>query len=728
MNSALSLIKKIIIAGIFLIPFIPLAVSNSLFFPFITLKGFLFRFLIEFIFALWVILAITDKKYRPKKSLLMIGASVFIFVSILSTIFGVNVYKSFWSNYERMEGLVTYLHLFAYFLILTTVINTEKLWKWLLHTSLGVSVIMAIYGLLQLTGKLNIYQSDVRLEATFGNASYLAVYLLFHVFLALFYFVTPPSGVKKNSYRWFYVPVIILNSLVLYYTATRGAILGLIGGLLLASIISAFGSKQSRKLAVSSLVLILILISLFFGFRNSSFVSESKVLSRFSSISFNDSSTQTRFTIWKMGYEGFKERPILGWGFENYNLIFNKYYEPSLYGQESWFDRAHNVFLDRLTQGGVLGLLAYLSLFIFSVYYLLVKREKLGFSIGEAGILIGMFTAYFFHNLFVFDNLISLILFLTFVGYVHSRFVPQDEIESTNKLNETSFAISSALTFVGFILIVYVVNVPAFLSCRGLLNGIQLASLNKTEEALASFEDAIKYDSFGSSEAREHLSMFAGKIIQQQGVDNNLKLKVFNTAVSELKKQIELNPTDARYLTFLGVLYNKAGQYDNAIETTNKAIEFSPKKQVLYIELAGSYLNKKDYANAIEAAKIAFELDTSFDDARKVYAATLIYAGKVETAENLLKEKYGDEIIGDFRLVNAYNSIHDVGMVVKIWEKINEETPNNLQYRMSLAASYLQVGERQKAIEQLEIGIKINPEFKQQADYYINEIKSGRNP
>ena len=116
-NSFKSVSLWIIKIGLFIVPFIPLYVSRVLFFPYITGKAFAFRILVEIAFATWLFLAIFYKEYRPKKSALLIALSAFILIVTLATIFGVNPYKSFWSNYERMEGLVTYLHLFAYFLV-----------------------------------------------------------------------------------------------------------------------------------------------------------------------------------------------------------------------------------------------------------------------------------------------------------------------------------------------------------------------------------------------------------------------------------------------------------------------------------------------------------------------------------------------------------------------------------------------------------------------------------
>ena len=60
----------------------------------------------------------------------------------------------------------------------------------------------------------------------------------------------------------------------------------------------------------------------------------------------------------------FKERPIFGWGPENFSIALEKHYLPQF---EVWYDRAHNVFFDYLTQTGILGLLSYLG--IFATFY-----------------------------------------------------------------------------------------------------------------------------------------------------------------------------------------------------------------------------------------------------------------------------------------------------------------------------------------------------------------------
>ncbi|TSD02257.1 MAG: O-antigen ligase WaaL [Parcubacteria group bacterium Athens0714_24] len=741
MEKSLKILRYIILAGVFLTPFLVLVVIGSLFFPFITGKNFSFRIITEIIFALWLVLIIFDKRYLPRnkdwRNLLLLSLLAFTLFVFLSAVFGVNFYRSFWSNYERMEGVLAYLHLFALFLVFISVINSEKLWKIFFNTSLGVSVIVGIYGLLQLAGKLAIHQGSTRLDATFGNASYLAVYAVFHIFIAALLFFKSKNW---RPWRWFYVPIVILNSVVLYFTATRGAILGFVGGLIIAFFLNLFfnPSKKIKIISFSFLVGAVFIIIIFLALKNSSFIQNSPVLSRFSNISFTERTTESRLVIWKMSWQGFLERPIFGWGPENYNLVFNKYYQPVLWSQEAWFDRAHNVFLDKLTENGIFGLLSYLGLFVFSLYYLWPPRASLArggfpknsFALSESIIFTSLLAAYFFHNLFVFDNITSLIFFYAVLAYILSRSKIDDNEGKTERQYQKNNGAKTAYVFVisiAAIFVIYYVNIPAILAGNDLIKALSFSSQGQLEKSLAEFQSAISRNSLGTGEAREQLSSFASQVLVFQEADNSFKQKVFDVSVSEMKKQLDQSPTDIRYMIFLASIYNKAQRYDDSINILQKATEISPNKQQLYFELGTSYINKKDYAAAVGVLKKAFNLDQSFLEARKLYAVALIYSGNVNAADELMKD-YGGTIVTDERFIFAFLTSKMYDRVIGILEKFIENDPNNYQYYVNEAVVYLNMGDRQTATEKLQKAIELNPDFKAQGEYYINEIKAGRNP
>lgn len=88
---------------------------------------------------------------------------------------------------------------------------------------------------------------------------------------------------------------------------------------------------------------------------------------------------------------------------------------------------------------------------------------------------------------------------------------------------------------------------------------------------------------------------------------------------------------------------------------------------------------------------------------------------------------YKTTAVPDFQLINAYARIGDYERVRAIWLEFLKTEPNNAQYHISLAATYLKLNEREKAVAELQRAAEINPAFKEQAEYYIKEIRSGKN-
>ena len=219
------ILRAIIFTGLFAVPFIPFLVSSSFFFPFITTKAFAWRIIVEIIFAAWVILALLDASYRPKKSLILYSLFIFLGIIGVADLFGVAPIKSFWSNFERMEGYITLLHLGMFFLVISSVFK-EIDWKRWWNTSLAASFLMVLYSVLQLIGLKTINQGGVRVDGTLGNAIYLAVYMLFHIFIASLFMW---REWKNVTLRWIYGFLIVSQVFILYYTGyavtNRGALL-----------------------------------------------------------------------------------------------------------------------------------------------------------------------------------------------------------------------------------------------------------------------------------------------------------------------------------------------------------------------------------------------------------------------------------------------------------------------------------------------------------------------
>ena len=72
------------------------------------------------------------------------------------------------------------------------------------------------------------------------------------------------------------------------------------------------------------IVILLSIISpvILFSNKNSYFVKSNEVLNRVASISVESTTAQTRLITWKSSWQGFLERPMFGWGSENFYQVF----------------------------------------------------------------------------------------------------------------------------------------------------------------------------------------------------------------------------------------------------------------------------------------------------------------------------------------------------------------------------------------------------------------------
>ena len=726
-------------AGLFGLLFVPLIVSSEMFFPFITGKNFTFRILTEVLVALWAILALRMPEFRPKKSALLWSLGAFVGVMFLAAIFGENTFKSFWSNFERSEGWVTLLHLMGLFLVIGSTFTREKLWTYFFSTSIGVSAYLGIMGMRQLLGQVAISQSQTRIDTTFGNASYFAIYMVFNIFLLLYVLSRRIQKQKERGRSlakdwsvWVLGLVLVLQLFALYHTATRGAILGLLGGVFLSALLIALferGKKGLRKVAIGVVSVVVLVVALFFGIRNSDFVQTSPVLNRFANISYEEASS-ARFPVWNAAWQGFKERPILGWGQENFNYIFNKYYDPVMFAQEQWFDRAHNVVLDWLTTGGIFGFISYHSLFFFALCYLW-KRPREGddavFSVGEKALFTGLLAAYYFHNIFVFDNIVSYIYFITLLAFIHAR---RTRTASENLPVEPS-SVTKQITFapivlVGFVLAIIFFNIRGINQSKTLIDALVAVRSGQPLPALELFEEAYAYPYGGKQEVVEQLAQTGVGFAQV--TDQSLREAYFGSSQEMLADYLERDPNNARLLLFAGSFYHRYGIYDGAEELLEEAVSLSPRKQTLMFELATVHLNKQEYDEAFEILKTAYELDTRFGTAALFYAASAIYVGDETLAEEILQEHFGTALVLDDRILRAYSDIGNFEKALEIADARIEEAPNNIQNYLSRAAVLLEVNRRNDAIADIERAIELDPNFKAQGEFYINEIQEGRNP
>lgn len=721
------LLKVIVFGGLFLIPFLPVYVENNFFFPFITGKNFAFRIIIEIVFASWVLLSLYDSKYRPKFSWILAAFASLLAVMAVANALGEFPLKSFWSNFERMDGYVTLVHVFMLTVVAGSVLTTHKLWSWFFHISVAVALCVAVYGLAQHGGVIE--GGRARVDSRLGNAAYMAVYMLFHIFIVFFLFVRS----KLNMHRAIYALIAAILVYTLLLTGTRGTFLGFIAGTMAAvSYVALFGHRvpRLRKLAIAGCVGLVVLVGGFFLLRESAFVQDSQPLRRIANIDLQTDLT-IRTTIWSMAVEGVKERPVLGWGQGNFNYVFNEQYDPSLYNAEAWYDRVHNIFLDWLIAGGVLGLLAYLSIIWAAFYYLAWqplrrKDAEPTFNVLERAVLIGLLIGYFVHNLVVFDNIISYIFFASILALIHSRVATPMQKIANKEIDErliTQIAVPIVIIVTG--LTIYFVNQPGRAAAADIIDALRQPTLIGR---LTEFHEAISRESFADQEIIEQLTQNAMSVARNPQLSAEQKQAFIQRSELEMLRLIDEKPNDARLHSFFSGFYRNIGALPEARTQAALARSLSPNKQMIIIEQGIIELQIGDVAAARNFFGEAFLLDESFTQARVFYAAALTANGEIDEVRTIITPEYLPAFALNDYALSVVDQSGAKDLLIDMFAARIAADPQNAQNHASLAFIHYQQGDTEQAVKILEEASSMVSEFAPTAECFIANIKAGNEP
>lgn len=701
-----------VLIPLFAIPFIPLYIADGMYFPFITGKAFAFRLLVEVALAGYVLLALMDARYRPKFSWTLVLYGLLTVWMAFANIFAVNVHKAFWSNFERMDGFVALVHVFLFFVILGSVLTVDNLWrKWWMFF-LSSAALVCAYGLFQLAGMADIHQGGVRVDATMGNAAYLAVYLLFVIAIALWQAFESTGWLRHALFGLAFV-----SAGILFATATRGAIIGLVGAVLLGSILWMIEAGKKSRLAAGVVFLgILVLMSVFFIAKDTPFVQSDPTLARISSISVKDGAT--RFGIWNIALEGALERPLVGWGQEGFVYVFQKYYRPSLFEQEPWFDRAHNTYLDWLIAGGVPALLLFLGLLASAVLALYRKSV----SRPERIMLVCALAAYGFQAFFVFDNLFSYVGLAALLAAAHAASGKSiKKIDALPQVKGTE-ATTVAATIVGVVAVgvLWVVNVPSIVQAGSLVRGLSIGQA-KPLEGYALLKEADKSGGLASQEVSEQLVNFAVSVKARPDIPLEKRVEIFTSALERMGKEVERIPADARLRTAYAAAFRAGRDYDNALIQSAESLAFSPKKQTLMLERGFEFWEAGRLQEARDIFVQMYELDTSFKGMAVYAAAGEIGIGNVKGGEAILMQNFGTPVVDEEVLIIAYYQAKRFDRLVAILE-LHRTKDQSVDTYIRLASAYVLAGQYGHARETAQEALNVHPEASQTITAFMAKI------
>lgn len=725
---------------VLLIPFLPLYISTSMLFPYVTGKNFAFRILVELAAVFWIGLITENKEYRSNYSPILLSILTFTFIAGLADIVGVNPYNSFWSNYERMEGYITILHLALYFLIIRSILRTLKDWLLFFNSVLAGSFLVSLYSLIAPTaskGSLFWMEYAKRVYGTVGNPPFLAAYLLLTIFVGLIMLI----NTQKKYLKAFYIFLIFLNAMIIYLTATRGAILSGIIGLIIMSMfyIATRLIKPKWKLIKTAVIMAIVIccivaVTMIISDRNY-FFKQDITLSRFTSM-FSDDSVNARLTTWKMAWNGIKERPVLGWGQENFIGIYSVNPIP-FKGEQIWADRAHNIVIEWLINAGILGLLSYIAIFC-SAFYLIRKgyRRKL-FSEKESVTIITALLVYFIQNLFTFDTINTYFIFFALMAYIDVIGTTEDRSSSGAeavaakrvKIKSLSLTLLASLIFS---LIFYNANYrPIEESRRSFQISKSFANYKSFSDLLRDFQNALTFHTFGDHNVRQKMEFLSKNyILLYERFSDEGALKFLEATVIELKKGISENYYNLEYLTRVIELYNKIAFFEPAFVSKAESLikgcmSINPRYEWLNYALADTYKLKKEYIKMFEIVNNMVALDPYNDQKQLKLALVAISIKKenivthaLEEINRIRKAMYVEIASGKskvferqelYLIAEAYLEVEDFQKAIDYLRQVVNMSPDLAKVHYDLANAYLNLGDKTNTLEEAKKAAELDP-------------------
>ncbi len=451
--------------GILLVMAMPLIISNDTLFPFIVGKAIYARSVIEVTFAIWLLLIFFYPRYRPGRSLIVASLGIWLLVSLIAGLTGVSAVRSLWSTYERMQGVVDLAHWFVFIAMTGSVFRSLSDWRTLFTVNLIICMIVSFLGINQHYGifdttSFNVQTAD-RIESTLGNATYVGAYTMVNALIALSLIFnslrgqtgnrggereperpTPQSRTARRRQErerqsaparasFDYLPWLqsvwvlsfMLNLWALWLTGTRGAVIGLGAAALVFSIgYAIWGRVSAARILSYALIAAAIAAFALFGVVRTSdvldpVVESNTMLNRISSIGLGDASISGRLAGAQAGILAFAEKPILGWGPENFLIAWGKHVDAEA-AERDRFDQAHNKLVEELTTKGTLGFVSYMLVWAAMAWAMFRSvRRRQGYEQLAVLIIAAAMLAYFVQNLFLFDTPVTIMQFALLAAF-----------------------------------------------------------------------------------------------------------------------------------------------------------------------------------------------------------------------------------------------------------------------------------------------------------------------
>lgn len=591
---------------------------------------------------------------------------------------------------------------------------------------------------------------------TIGTANALAVFLICTSLLACTRFITDTIQIKKSwkrSVLFMAIGFLFLETLIVLLVLDYA----LLWMLLLFGYASIFSFVLFRSRTFPSMkslfvpVVFTVVSLLFWLFLPSPFQTRLPVEV---APSFKTSSFITN--------EVLHDRPLFGTGLGTYGIDYTKYHPLSVNETDFWntrFDRATSFVLTLAPTVGYLGTGAYLFFLLFlfcTSVSVLIKQKQEEEWVDVFHLFVPWFTIVFASFLFAF-NMTLVITLLLLSGLLAAQLLQK---ESHLKFSQNkAIALLSAVCFVGLFFTLFIgifLTTGRYTAETAYAKAVRAdRSRTETKTIVTELDRAATLNRWNDDYVR---NLSAALLLR---VQDELKTVSPNSPFSEASKKYlqaliaasvnasvratDLSPNNvSNWLTRGEVYRSLSGLVDKSavfsVDAFKRAIDLEPTNPNHWTELGKTHMSladlaqplmmssdtsaaaqaKKDWQLALDEAKKDFtkatELKSNFAPAH--YQLALVYEreGKLDLAISKLEsvQKYNDTDIGvGFMLGTLYTKRGGAGdfeRAKQTFLRVIELAPSYSDAHWFLASIYEKLGDKARAIAEIETVLKLNPD------------------
>jgi len=373
----------------------------------------------KFVFGLFgisVILLIWSTRFANSKDFCIKKNELYTPISFFLLWCFVSLFWAF-STYFALMQIAQFLSYGAIFFIINNILKNDKERFTLLNYILVSLFTVSLIGIIQFYFDHNDFISSLFFQAvgpasTFGNKNMASHFLVMTIPLAIVLFMSASNKLRVGLYSL----VIFFSLLYLIQTTARQAYLAIAIEFILLILFIIYDYQKNidrslikalklKKIKFFSFIFIGIFLFLSINLPSDNSASKSIYIDQVKSI-YQDKNN-ARFAPWKNTLEMIKDRPLFGFGVNQWSQHYGTYYRSSVFDRghnhKNKFVNAHNDYLEMVANLGFIGLaLLFWILFLASkkIYSILsepvnpYRSVVLGLSLGLVGFLIVAFFSF----------------------------------------------------------------------------------------------------------------------------------------------------------------------------------------------------------------------------------------------------------------------------------------------------------------------------------------------